>query len=462
MSNVNIPQKNPGDLRTSAEENQITNWTNSPVTNLGAFNVAVDFSTQGYYTDRTLSGNEEWNFTNIVAGITQYNKITTDGTHTITLNINNSGRVVSGELGQLPAGTYDIWMGSPQGTEVQINIPALAAATVTKLTQPTGLTSIGGDATVQLDWDAIDSNADSVEIQRSAASGSGFTELVILAQSTITYNDTTAVNGTTYYYRLVAKGTGAYLDSDPSAETSATPNSAWAPSDLGADLIAEYNVSTSTVGNPDVSQVLDTGFTGNYDMDGVGVPLPQFNGVDEILFNGSNNYIQDDANAAAIQTAIGGDGEIVALFARPVGTQIGRVVSLNVKAGLTTYSSIAHSVQPNNKIRLQMFDSASNNVLDTVDSFDDANMHRVLISSNGSAYKIEVDGVDRAFTVTTGSDDGKWFGDLNQVIDTFRIGGEGLNGTDISYRVDFKYLAIIGRQLTTQERSNYNTFLLNL
>jgi len=82
---------------------------------------------------------------------------------------------------------------------------------------PTGLSAAAGNAQVALTWTAS-SGATSYNVKRSTTSGSGY--VTIGSASTTSYTDTTAANGTTYYY-VVSEVNGA--ESPNSTEVAATP-----------------------------------------------------------------------------------------------------------------------------------------------------------------------------------------------------------------------------------------------
>lgn len=87
---------------------------------------------------------------------------------------------------------------------------------------PTGLVAIAGDGSVALDWDDnIEGDLGSYTVYRSATSGSGYAELAADLSSS-DYTDSSAVNGTTYYYVVTATDTNAN-ESALSTEVSATP-----------------------------------------------------------------------------------------------------------------------------------------------------------------------------------------------------------------------------------------------
>jgi fibronectin type 3 domain-containing protein/regulation of enolase protein 1 (concanavalin A-like superfamily) len=104
---------------------------------------------------------------------------------------------------------------------------------------PTGLTATAGNAQVALTWNAS-SGATSYNVGRSTTSGGGYA--TIASPATANYNDTTAVNGTTYYYVVSAVNAGG--TSANSSQVSATPEPPVPPTPTGL---------TATAGNAQVA-----------------------------------------------------------------------------------------------------------------------------------------------------------------------------------------------------------------
>lgn len=95
---------------------------------------------------------------------------------------------------------------------------------------PTGLAASAGDSHVALTWNSA-AGATTYNVKRSMTSGSGYTTLA--SPATNAYDDTTAANGTTYYY--VVSAVNIVGESSDSAEVSATPAPiAAAPTGLAA------------------------------------------------------------------------------------------------------------------------------------------------------------------------------------------------------------------------------------
>nr|WP_163860259.1 fibronectin type III domain-containing protein [Paenibacillus elgii] len=87
---------------------------------------------------------------------------------------------------------------------------------------PLNLTAVGGDKTVSLTWNSMNT-ATSYKVKRSTTAGGPYTEISTVNSATYaSYLDTNVVNGTTYYYVVTA--VNAAGESSNSNEASATPN----------------------------------------------------------------------------------------------------------------------------------------------------------------------------------------------------------------------------------------------
>jgi fibronectin type 3 domain-containing protein len=147
---------------------------------------------------------------------------------------------------------------------------------------PTGLTATGGNNVVNLSWTAP-TGAVSYNIYRGTAAGGEATTPLATGVTTTSYSDSTAVNGTTYFYTVTAvNGNASPLASESAASNEAsagTPPAA--PATLtatpvgpnkGASSITlnwaastgatSYNVYRSLNGNGETGAALATGITG--------------------------------------------------------------------------------------------------------------------------------------------------------------------------------------------------------
>jgi fibronectin type 3 domain-containing protein len=126
---------------------------------------------------------------------------------------------------------------------------ASATPTLAAPSAPTGLVATAGDFNVGLTWTAA-SFATSYNVKRSTTSGSGYTTISTTGAVTGTnYTDSTAVNGTAYYY--VVSGTNAAGESADSSEVSVTPNfvAVYEPFNYGSLPNGTASTGTGETGN---------------------------------------------------------------------------------------------------------------------------------------------------------------------------------------------------------------------
>jgi fibronectin type 3 domain-containing protein len=112
--------------------------------------------------------------------------------------------------------TYYYVVTATNGEDVS---PNSTQASATPLAAPTGLTATPGNGNVTLNWTAS-TGASGYTVERSTTNGIGYTAIATNVSAT-SYKDTTATNGTTYYYIVVA--TNASGTSGTSAQASGTP-----------------------------------------------------------------------------------------------------------------------------------------------------------------------------------------------------------------------------------------------
>lgn len=149
------------------------------------------------------------------------------------------------------------------------------AQSCTAPSAPAGVTATPGDNQVVVSWEAPSGTVTGYNVLRSATSGSGYTLLPAGSDITATnFDDTTAVNGTTYYY--VIEAFDGACESIASSQAGATPCAAPnAPTGLSATAggnevtltwtapsgsVNSYNVKRSTTSGEEetISNVMTT------------------------------------------------------------------------------------------------------------------------------------------------------------------------------------------------------------
>jgi fibronectin type 3 domain-containing protein len=132
---------------------------------------------------------------------------------------------------------------SARSAEISASVPSAPGA-------PSGLTAQAGNAKVTLTWTAPSgSGVIGYNIYRGLSSGGeSATPLNSSPVTSTSYVDNTAANGTTYYYTVAAVGTGG--QSKPSAEASATPQSApAAPTNAHVTSLASNQIGIAWTDN---------------------------------------------------------------------------------------------------------------------------------------------------------------------------------------------------------------------
>jgi fibronectin type III domain protein len=229
--------------------------------------------------------------------------------------------------------------GSPVASEAYVNAQIAAAITGTPTAPgaPTLTSATPTSNQVVLDWTAPSNDGGSSVVAYVVMRGttsSGETTLTILG-NVLTYTDTTAVNGTTYYYEVVA--VNAIGNSSPSNELSATPLAAttvpgaptltsavasssqvvlnWtAPSNNGGSAITGYTIRRGTTSG------------GETTLTTVGVVLTY---TDSTAVNGTTYYYEVEAT-----NTIGTGSASNELSASPISG------GMNAPSGFTTANQI--------------------------------------------------------------------------------------------------------------------------
>lgn len=191
-----VPPDPPGGLEASPGSSRVSlSWTASA--NTSSYTVKRSATDGGPYSDiQTGVTTTSYIDTTAAAGTTYYYVVTA---------VNLAGESAS----------------SNQASATPIAVPE----------PPADLTAVPGDSQVFLDWIAS-ANATGYNVKRSTTDGGPYTDI----QTGVTvssYTDTTAANGTTYYYVVTA--VNADGESGSSNQVSATPSTVSAPP---TDLVA--------------------------------------------------------------------------------------------------------------------------------------------------------------------------------------------------------------------------------
>jgi hypothetical protein len=131
---------------------------------------------------------------------------------------------------------------------------------------PTGLAATAGNSQVDLSWNAS-GNTNSYNVKRGTTQGGPYS--VIGTPPGTSFTDSTAVNGTTYYY--VVSASNAFGESPDSGEASATPAPPTSISYVGDHIGIEDDTNSPTDGGwrtPSTPKPMDVDGDGIYGTDG--------------------------------------------------------------------------------------------------------------------------------------------------------------------------------------------------
>lgn len=154
------------------------------------------------------------------------------------------------DFANLPASVYVGLMGCSSvsntlntATFSNVRITGGDGALTTASAAPFSLLAAGGDRQVQLRWNES-LGATSYRVKRSTTSGSGYSTIATVSQTT--YTDTSAINGTTYYYVVSAVNSAG--ESSNTAQDTATAQATLAGISFGGTATASANGGSGTEG----------------------------------------------------------------------------------------------------------------------------------------------------------------------------------------------------------------------
>jgi len=220
---------------------------------------------------------------------------------------------------------------------------------------PTNLAATGGDSKVTLTWTAPAGTVTSYNVKRSPTSGGPYTAVSTPgAVTTPSYTDSSAFNGTTYYY--VASAVGTAGEGASSSQASATPmaSSASSPptnliarassSQVGLAWTASsgatsYNLYRRTVSGGEAITSLQTGLVGTSTLDAaVAGGQTYFYQVTAVGNGESGRSNEASTGLATGPNSVSGTPVFLSDLLLPGTVQIGWAAPLNLQSPTYTWS----------------------------------------------------------------------------------------------------------------------------
>jgi cellulose 1,4-beta-cellobiosidase len=227
------PPPAPNGLTATAGDSQVSlSWQSS----VGATSYSIKRGTASggpYNTVASGIGSPVFTDTSVINGVTYYYVATAIGTGGESANSNEAS-----------------------ATPIAPAVPPGA---------PAGLNATAGNAQVSLTWNNS-ADATSYSVKRSTVSGGPYSAIVTGLTGT-SYTDSTALNGTTYYYVVTASNSAGESanSSQVSATPTAPPTAPSGPTNLGATAVSntQINLAWSDNSNNETGFIVERSTNGN-------------------------------------------------------------------------------------------------------------------------------------------------------------------------------------------------------
>jgi len=98
--------------------------------------------------------------------------------------------------------------------------------------------------------------------------------------------------------------------------------------------------------------------------------------------------------------------------------------------GTDASDRVSLGISPDGEVSLYTDTNGTGNGVKTTETgFNDGAYHFIVVVSNGSAWSIYVDGVSKSLTLTAGTNNGNWFGDIAGTLSVLLLGAQDLGAS---------------------------------
>jgi hypothetical protein len=238
---------------------------------------------------------------------------------------------------------------------------------------------------------------------------------------------TTATN--TYYHGAVYRGYLLYL-MDTNDVTAYGPNS------LGANATVMYGMEDIDADGTTPGSERDWGTNGTYSLTLSNVEsITLTNGTTTgytggRVFNGSSSYgeyVVADWNGSSTS------GTVVAWFSTSSSASYQTLVASGDVASGDGFIQFGVNTSGEVEIKQQTTGAGATTIINGNTTVNDGDIHYAVYQSSGTNYLMYVDGILQSLTVSSGSDNGEWWGDTGSARDNLTIGVRHNGGTYNQY-----------------------------
>ena len=170
--------------------------------------------------------------------------------------------------------------------------------------------------------------------------------------------------------------------------------------------------------------------------------------ADGLTFDGTNDHVL--RTVANFQSGDNTGSIVVRFRSVSTATVLGLVASADSGSGNDYLFFGLNIVGAVGSVYVQVSTDATHQVRTTAQTFNDGLTHTAVLTSNGSAWQIIVDGVNQSLTVVAGSNNGAWFSDIPNR-DNFTIGNIIRSSAIAHFAGSISDVRVFNRPLTVLE-----------